>query len=117
MDYAAGIQVTRLRRGTEPDPRTPGGTRPAPWENAEAVTLPNCYVAPTGSTAPTDPARQAVVTSMSLYGPYNMDVRPGDRIQDPAGLLWAVDTDPARHRNPFTGWEAGADVPVSRVKG
>ncbi|MFW6598122.1 hypothetical protein ACQBAU_16305 [Propionibacteriaceae bacterium Y2011] len=40
-----------------------------------------------------------------------------DRIRDARGREWEVDGEVADWRNPFTGWEAGIEIPIRRFKG
>ena len=117
MEFAYPITMVRLRRGLVPDPTTPGGTRLAGWPDAARTDLPGCALAPAGSAALDDPVRQAVTTDTQVLGPIDMDLRPGDRVQDPYGDVWDVETHPARYRSPFTGWEAGAVVTVTTAEG
>ncbi|WP_139244210.1 hypothetical protein [Arthrobacter alpinus] len=86
------------------------------WEDADELSIVCAAVAASSTTEPASPNRQMVITSMSVYGPPDMDVQPADRIRDSRGL-WEVSGENAAWKNPFTGWRPGDEFPLKRVVG
>lgn len=98
---------------------TPGGTDAYgdPIASAETrVALPLAFVAPRESSDLSDRGRQGVLVGLTLFAPYDSDLLSTDRIEVD-GVLFGIDGDIGRWRNPFTAWEAGIQVSLERVAG
>lgn len=63
-----------------------------------------------------DQLQDQVSTTPGVYLPYTAAVTASSRVLV-RGLLYEVDGEPAYWRNPFTGLEAGVQVPLRRVTG
>jgi hypothetical protein len=75
-----------------------------------------CAVAPTSSTE-TGERGETVTTGVTLYGPYDVDIRSTDRIELADGRVFVVLGDPQRWRDPFTGQTVGSTVNLQAVRG
>jgi hypothetical protein len=112
---ANGETVIRLRRRMILDPYS-GEETLGTWADADEHPIEGCAVAPSSTTAPVNDNRQMTITTMSVYGPADMDVLPHDRIRSRSGL-WEVDGENAAWANPFTGWRPGDEFPLKKVNG
>lgn len=72
-----------------------------------------CAVAPRYATENTDPSRPATIVGLTVYGPV-VDLDADDQLRI-RGEVYDVDGGPGEWRSPFTGWEAGMEVPVKRA--
>lgn len=85
--------------------------------SVEALEIPGCFFAPDTSTEVLDRS-EAVVTAMEMYVlDVNADIKHNDEIQRSDGETWAVRGEPSRWRSPFTGWQPGLVVLVSKRRG
>lgn len=80
------------------------------------VTVEGCAFAPAGSVESTEPGRNGVVTSPTLYAPAGTVVGRRDRVTV-RGDLFLVDGDPADWRNPYTGSAPGIAVTLEKADG
>ncbi len=112
---ANGETVARLRRKLVTDPYS-GEATMGTWADADELSIEGCAVAPSSTNEPINSNRQMVITTMSVYGPADMDVQAADRIRSRSGL-WEVTGDNAAWLNPFTGWRPGDEFPVKKVTG
>lgn len=60
--------------------------------------------------------RSETVTTATVFGPVDADIRSGDRINY-AGRWWLATSDAMPRRNPFTGWNAGSETVFRLVEG
>ena len=72
-----------------------------------------CAVAPRYANESNDPRSPALIVGKTVYGPA-VTLDADDRLVID-GEEWQVDGLPGEWRNPFTGWDAGVEVPVKRV--
>lgn len=111
MIFPYGETVVRIRR-------TPGGRDPFGdpiGDTEERVDIPGCGVAPRQAGEQIGAGRIAVTSGVTLYVPPGADVRPSDRFEV-RGEEYEVDGEPAVWRSPFTGWEPGREVVLTRVE-
>lgn len=76
----------------------------------------DAFVAPRESGDISNRGRQGVIVGLTLFAPYETDVRYTDQIEVD-GVLYDVDGEPGKWRNPFSGWEAGIQVALVRASG
>lgn len=110
-----GETVVRLRRKLVHDPYS-GEETLSDWGNAEELEIKGVAIAPTSSVEVDESGRQMVVTGMSIYGAAGADIAAEDRVRARSGL-WDVTGDYLVWRNPFTGWEPGAQASIKKVGG
>lgn len=106
MTLRHGETVTVLRPGG----RKPNGDRipgPPPFD------VPGWAIAPRSSSE-SDDRGSSVIVGLSLFGPYDADIRPDDQVRV-RGVVYDVVGEPGRWRNPMTGREAGLEVAVTRT--
>src|SRR5690606_26282497 len=77
--------------------------------------IPGCGVAPRQAGEQIGAGRIAVTSGVTLYVPPGADVLPSDRFEV-RGVEYEVDGEPAVWRSPFTGWEPGREVVLTRVE-
>jgi hypothetical protein len=98
---------------------TPGGVDeygdPVAGTTTE-TTLAGAYVAPRESDEITNRGRAGVIVGLTLFAPYDTDLRHNDRIKVD-GVLYDIEGEPGRWRNPFTDWEAGIQAALRRTAG
>ena len=116
--FGSAESVIRLRRIRVAAPLAADGTRPGEWTDpVDALEIPNCWVSSSSSNSTATADRVTILTSKSLYAPPRSDVRAGDRIETEDGLVYHVEARPAADRNPFTGWQPLAEIPLTLVEG
>jgi len=115
VNFAHPISITVLRGGR--DPRTGD-----PLPTTEHTVL-ECAFDP-GSTEEVVGLGVVVRTSPRVFGPYDADVLSNDQILVPGEvdanddlLVWEVDGDVKRYRNPFTDDHEGCEIPLTRQRG
>ena len=87
-----------------------------PVDDAETRTeVTGCAVAPRQAGEQIGQGRIAVTSGLTLYVPPGADVLPSDRFEV-RGAVWEVEGEPAVWRSPFTGWEPGREVELTRVE-
>lgn len=116
MFFAFPEDLHRVRRKTIIHPVS-GEVSLGTWATAAVTPLEGCAIGPRATDELVTSQRDQVDSQRSLYGPYGLDVVATDRIRDARGRDWDVDGEPMDYRNPFTGWEAGTEVPLTRTKG
>ncbi len=79
------------------------------------VDWPGCAV-DSQSSEPVEPGRDAVVDVGKVYGPYDMQVNPHDRVLI-RGSTWEVVGEVWREQNPFTGQRPGCWFGIRKVVG
>lgn len=72
-----------------------------------------CAVAPRYATESTDPRVPPVIVGKVVYGP-TVAINSDDQLVID-GVTYEVDGLPGEWENPFTGWDAGIEVPVKRA--
>jgi hypothetical protein len=82
----------------------------------DRVTLIDAFTAPRESGDLSARGRQGVIVGQMLFAPYDTDIRYTDQIEVD-GVLYDIDGEPGRWRNPFSGWEAGIQVALVRASG
>ncbi|VXB24884.1 conserved hypothetical protein [Arthrobacter sp. 9V] len=112
---ANGQAVTRQRAPFVNDPYS-GESTERDWDNPDELEIEGVAIGPSSSVESTTENRQTVTTSMSIYGPPDMDVEPADRIVARSGV-WEVTGENAAWLNAFTGWRPGDEFPIRKVKG
>lgn len=108
--------LKRVRRQTITHPVS-GEETPGTWAAATVTPLDGCAIGPRSTNETITSQRDQLDSQRSLYGPYGLDLLPADRVRDARGRDWDVDGEVMDWRNPFTGWEAGAEIPITRTKG
>lgn len=118
MNFPHGVTVTLVSTTTTDDGL--GNTTVTETETAWGP----CAVAPRYATESTDPRVPPVIVGKTVYGPtvaIDSDDRlwlgeTDERIEGDDKRVWyEVDGLPGEWRNPFTGWDAGIEVPVKRA--
>lgn len=79
-------------------------------------TVDDCGFAPGSSNEFLD-ARDTTETLARVFAPYGADVQTIDVVVLPDGTRWHVAGEPAPWRSPFTGWEPGLEVSLTRWRG
>ena len=109
MIFPYGETVTRIRSVERDEFGDPiGGAEPN-------LDIPGCGVAPRQAGEQIGQGRIAVTSGLTLYVPPGADVLPSDRFEV-RGAVWEVTGEPAVWRSPFTGWEPGREVELTRVE-
>lgn len=80
------------------------------------VQVHGCAVEPVTSTTVVEAGRTVTVSSVNVYGPADVDLRAGDRVQRD-GRWWRAIGNPQTFRSPFTGWDAGSRTAFEMVEG
>ena len=107
MEFPHGVTVTVRSVTTTTDPL--GNTS----EVTSDVAWGPCAVAPRYATESVDPRVPPVIVGKVVYGP--TAAINSDDLLIFEGVTWQVDGEPGAWLNPFTGWDAGIEVPVKRV--
>lgn len=110
-----GEAVVRLRRKLVHDPYS-GEETLSDWDDADELEIKGVAIAPTSSVEVDEAGRQMVVTGMSIYGAIDADIAAEDRVQARSGL-WDIKGEYLAWKNPFTGWEPGAQASIKKVTG
>ncbi|MEV4670975.1 hypothetical protein AB0K34_04910 [Actinomadura sp. NPDC049382] len=111
MNFPHGETVVRIR--VTPGGRDPYGDPIGDVETRTDVT--GCAVAPRQAGEQIGQGRIAATSGVTIYVPPDTDVLPSDRFEV-RGAVWEVDGEPAVWRSPFTGWEPGREVQLTRVE-
>lgn len=111
MIFPYGETAVRIR--TTPGGRDPYGDPIGDVETRTDIT--GCAVAPRQAGEQIGQGRIAVTSGVTLYLPPGADVLPSDRFEV-RGAEWEVEGEPAVWRSPFTGWEPGREVQLTRVQ-
>lgn len=80
------------------------------------TTLEGAFVAPRESTEIVNRGRAGVIVGLTLFAPYDTDLVYTDRVEVD-GVLYDIEGEPGRWRNPFTDWEAGIQAALVRASG
>lgn len=113
--FAYGETVTRLRATAATDPYS-GESTELSWSSPNELAVEGVAVAPGAFTESAQPDRERVDIHYTLYGPYDADIEPLDRIVV-RGVTCEVVGKRQDWRNPFTGTESGCVVEVKKVAG
>lgn len=109
MNFPYGETVTRIRSVERDQFGDPIGAAEPDLD------IPGCGVAPRQAGEQIGQGRIAVTSGLTLYVPPGADVLPSDRFEV-RGAVWEVEGEPAVWRSPFTGWEPGREVQLTRVE-
>ena len=109
MDFPHGVTITLRSTVTTDDGL--GNTTAVVTES----TWGPCAVAPRYANESTDPRVPPVIVGKTVYGPTTA-INSDDQLVI-GGVVYEVDGLPGEWRNPFTGWDAGIEVPVKRAAG
>lgn len=86
----------------------------------ERIDVPGCTWAPrlagAASSEIDDRGRQGIIVGMTVYMPYDTDLRPSDQLVLD-GLLYEVEGEPGKWHNRMTGRRAGLEVAARRSEG
>lgn len=82
----------------------------------DRLTLIDAFTAPRESGEIQNRGRAGVIVGLTLFAPYDTDIRSTDQIEVD-GTLYDVDGEAGRWRNPFSGTEAGLQVALVRASG
>lgn len=82
----------------------------------DRTTLAGAFVAPRETSEIDNRGRAGVIVGLTLFAPYETDLRYDDRIEVD-GVLYDIEGEPGRWRNPFTDWEAGIQAALVRSSG
>lgn len=115
MRFRNGVTAIRLRRRMVEDPYS-GEETLGDWSDADRLPLAGVAFAPLTPEEEQAVDARVARNSCNLFGAYGLDITPSDRIEDPSGTEWNVDGFRQDWRNPFTGWEAGSQTRLRRVK-
>jgi hypothetical protein len=107
VDFPHGVTITITSVTTTDDGL--GNTT----ETVTETTWGPCAVAPRYATESTDPRVPPVIVGKMVYGP-RVALDSDDRLVID-GVTYQVDGLPGEWTNPFTGWDAGIEVPVKRA--
>jgi hypothetical protein len=107
VDFSHGVMVTITSVTTTDDGL--GNTSETTTETSWGP----CAIAPRYATESTDPRVPPVIVGKTVYGP-RVALDSDDRLVID-GVTYQVDGLPGEWRNPFTGWDAGIEVPVKRA--
>lgn len=113
--HAYGETVTRQRGTGVLDPYS-GEVTDIDWDDPDELAVPGVAVAPGAFVENAAPDRTRVDILFTLYGPYDADIEPLDRVLV-RGQTCEVVGKRQDWRNPFTGGEAGCVVEVRKVAG
>lgn len=80
------------------------------------TTITGAFVAPRTTEDIDDRGRTGVIVGLTLFAPYDTDLTYADQI-DVDGVVYDIEGEPGRWRNPFTDWKAGIQVALSRAQG
>lgn len=103
--------VIRLRPAT----KTLRGSTVPDWENAAQKTIEDCSAQPSTTSLSQDGRVLGISDSMTLYAPYDADIREGDRIVHDSDT-YAVIGVPKRWRSP-TGRVSNLQASIERWSG
>jgi hypothetical protein len=109
--FPRGETVVRIRL-------TPGGRDPFgdPIGDVETRTdITGCGIAPRQAGEQIGQGRIAATSGVTVYVPPGADVLPSDRIEV-RGAVYEVEGEPGDWRSPFTGWEPGMEIHLTRVE-
>lgn len=115
MDFPHGETVVVLTGAAVDDPYS-GESTVIDWSEPTEVEVRGCAVAPRTSSEPTQDARTAVITGMTVYLPPGTVITPQSRLRV-RGELHEVDGEAGVWISPFTGWTPGVEVATKRVAG
>lgn len=80
------------------------------------LSIDGCSVAPRTSADINGRGRQGVIVGLSLYTPFGADIVHTDQLEVD-GVLYDVDGDAGPWKSPFTQWEAGMEIALTRAAG
>lgn len=99
--------------------QSPGGTDqygdPIPGTTTETI-IAGAFTAPRTTEDVDDRGRAGVIVGLTLFAPYNTDLTYTDQIEVD-GVLYDIEGEPGRWKNPFTDWEAGIQAALTRAQG
>lgn len=82
----------------------------------DRTTLTGAFVSPRESNEIVNRGRAGVIVGLTLFAPYDTDLRYDDRVEVD-GVLYDIEGEPGKWRNPFTDWEAGTQAALVRSSG
>lgn len=112
MVFPFGVTMTRYRAVPEVDAY--GDTIQVTYSDVAEVRGCGPYVS--ARPVVVEAGRSAVVTLLTVVCSFDADFRFGDRVEF-EGRTWQASGEIERLRNPFTGWEAGAQIVFEMVEG
>lgn len=116
MQFDYGQEVVRERATPVLDPYS-GKQIGEDWSNPDTLTLDDASVSSSTSSASTDPVREQVITSKSLYlDDPDADVQKGDRIRTPSHV-YVIEVLPEADVNPWTNWQPVREIPLVEITG
>lgn len=86
------------------------------WDNPTEVIVEGCVLAPRASNEPLEVGRSPVYVGYMLYAPYGTVVNARSRVVID-GVRYEVDGEPFAWASPFSGKQAGTEIPIQRVEG
>lgn len=104
------MAVVRVRSGGFDDNGDPIEGPPRRLEICDAK------VAPRSSSDVNDRGRAGVIVGLSLFARYGTDIVHGDVIEVD-GVPYNVEGETGQWKNPFTGWNAGSEIALTRARG
>lgn len=113
--HAYGETVTRQRATATTDPYS-GEATDLSWADPDELAIDGVAVAPGAFVDNATPDRTRVDIDFTLYGPFEADIEPLDRVVV-RGLTCEVVGKRQDWRNPFTGTQAGCVAEVRKVAG
>ena len=116
FDYPQAYEI--ISPGAKTDVYTVGSNETIPdWDNAVTRTLYG-FVTHTSSVQGSDLNRSELSETATLtFDSPVADIRRGDRVREPDGRLWEVNSVPVSETNPFTGWNPVTWVGLRRWEG
>ncbi|OOB90744.1 hypothetical protein [Rathayibacter sp. VKM Ac-2630] len=90
------------------------------WSNPDVLPIPGASISQSSTSALAGATREQALEAKSLVCDGAFDVQKGDRIRDgdEGGPVYTIDgIPPAADTNPFTGWTAPREIPLTRAVG
>ena len=89
-------------------------------DSESRTTIDGAFVAPRNDPGQgseiTNRGRAGVIVGLMLFAPYDTDLTYTDQIEVD-GVLYDIEGEPGRWRNPYSGWEAGLQAALVRASG
>ncbi|MCA0217924.1 MAG: head-tail adaptor protein [Actinobacteria bacterium] len=107
--------VTRQRATRVTDPYSQEQTE-LNWDNPDEAAIAECIVAPDSTGESISVGRDQARESLTLLVPHGADIQPEDRVVV-RGEVYTVDGFPFDYDFPFSDWQPGQKLTVSREVG
>lgn len=117
MTFPHGQTVQRRRRALTADPyNATHQVRGGAW--GDPVALAGVFVAESSASFTSSATREQRTVLVSLFGPPDMDVIPGDQITAPGfDTPFYVHEIALAGKNPWSGWQPVKEIPLELTEG